>query len=112
MGRQRPKGHKPNKDKRRAWRTKRRTKDLDQIYDELQGPPIALPVDHDLPGKGQFLCVSCSRYFINEETLKSHFKTKVHKKRLKNLQTKPYEGPQEDGQEKVDNGPKLRLGQE
>lgn len=71
------------------------------------------------------MSVFLSRYFINEETLKAHFKTKVHKKRLKNLQEKPYgglspsplpllilvatTGPQEDGQEKVDNGPRLRL---
>jgi len=57
MGRQKPKqGHKPNKDKRRAWKTKRRTKDLDQIYAELQQEPKALPIDHDLPGKGKCAC--------------------------------------------------------
>ncbi len=49
-----------------------------------------------------------SRYFIDEQTLKDHFKTKAHKKRLKELATEPYGGPEQDGLVKVDNGPKLR----
>lgn len=30
------------------------------------------------------------RYFINREALKSHFKSKPHKKRLKSLELEPY----------------------
>lgn len=30
------------------------------------------------------------RYFIDEFTLNQHFKTKPHKKRLKQLETEPY----------------------
>eukprot|EP00005_Dracoamoeba_jomungandri_P001138 CAMPEP_0174259602 /NCGR_PEP_ID=MMETSP0439-20130205/8413_1 /TAXON_ID=0 /ORGANISM="Stereomyxa ramosa, Strain Chinc5" /LENGTH=72 /DNA_ID=CAMNT_0015343565 /DNA_START=172 /DNA_END=390 /DNA_ORIENTATION=- len=61
----------------------------------------------DLPGKGEFYCMHCARYLINEATLEAHFKSKPHKKRVKALKEKPYGGPIEDGQLKVDNGPKI-----
>lgn len=36
-------------------------------------------------------CVFHSRrYFINKETLLGHFRTKAHKRRLKNLELEPY----------------------
>lgn len=31
-----------------------------------------------------------SRYFINQRALEDHFNTKVHKRRLKALETEPY----------------------
>lgn len=41
-------------------------------------------------GGGEFLCVECARHFISEQTLKEHTKTKVHKRRLKQLKDDPY----------------------
>jgi bud site selection protein 20 len=121
MGRQRPKRvHKNDKSISKAHRTRRRTKgtkfkssdltlsDLDQIYNEIKQGKVRTPLDLDLPGQGQFFCPSCSRYFINEPTLHSHLKSKPHKKRVKALKEPPYEGPEQDGQLKVDHGPRLR----
>lgn len=47
-------------------------------------------VDLDLPGAAQHYCLHCARYFINEQSLNEHFKTKVHKRRLKALELEPY----------------------
>lgn len=80
---------------------------MDQIYSEIQAGKVTTPLDLDLPGSGQFICVHCARYFIDENSMKDHFKTKLHKKRMKNLSVEPYGGPEQDGQIKVDNGPKL-----
>lgn len=47
-------------------------------------------VDLDKPGGAQHYCVHCARYFINTNALQDHFKTKVHKRRLKALELEPY----------------------
>lgn len=47
-------------------------------------------MDLDLPGSAQHYCIHCARYFIDEQALKDHFKTKVHKRRLKALELEPY----------------------
>lgn len=47
-------------------------------------------VDLDLPGAAQHYCLHCARYFIDEHALSEHFKTKVHKRRLKALELEPY----------------------
>lgn len=47
-------------------------------------------MDLDLPGAAQHYCLHCSRYFIDEKALTEHFKTKVHKRRLKALELEPY----------------------
>lgn len=47
-------------------------------------------VDFDKPGNAQFYCLHCARYFINSGALQEHFKTKVHKRRLKALENEPY----------------------
>lgn len=47
-------------------------------------------VDLDLPGAAQHYCLHCARYFIDEKSLNDHFKTKVHKRRLKALELEPY----------------------
>lgn len=44
----------------------------------------------DKPGNAQHYCIHCARYFINEQALQDHFKTKVHKRRLKALELEPY----------------------
>ncbi|QDZ25336.1 hypothetical protein HOP50_16g78840 [Chloropicon primus] len=40
-------------------------------------------LDDDIPGCGKFFCAVCARYFANEESLRSHNKTKKHKRRHK-----------------------------
>jgi len=47
-------------------------------------------VDLDKPGSAQFYCVHCARYFINDQALQEHFRTKVHKRRLKALELEPH----------------------
>ena len=47
-------------------------------------------VDLDVPGAAQNYCLHCARYFIDQQALTEHFKTKVHKRRLKALEVEPY----------------------
>ena len=84
-----------NKQYQRTRKTKNKTKDLDQIFDDLKPENIIKlqtqqPIDEDLPGLGQFYCVFCSRYFIGQSSLDTHYKTKEHKKRLKRTKEEPY----------------------
>lgn len=66
---------------------------MDKIYDDMhEGRKEVLPVDLDLPGQGQIYCVSCARYFKDEEVLGQHQRTKVHKRQLKRLQEEPHRG--------------------
>ncbi|KAK9870893.1 hypothetical protein WA026_009849 [Henosepilachna vigintioctopunctata] len=79
---------------KRRWRTKRRTKDLDEINEDIKSENceklLNQEVDYDKPGSAQHYCVHCARYFINDQALTEHFRTKVHKRRLKALETEPY----------------------
>uniref|UniRef100_A0A915DD06 Uncharacterized protein n=1 Tax=Ditylenchus dipsaci TaxID=166011 RepID=A0A915DD06_9BILA len=54
---------------------KRKGKDLDEILEDLKPEKIAKlqnqEIDLDLPGDGQFYCVQCNRYFIDQATQKS-----------------------------------------
>jgi len=47
-------------------------------------------IDLDKPGNAQFYCLHCARYFITDQALNEHFRTKVHKRRLKALESEPY----------------------
>lgn len=47
-------------------------------------------MDLDKPGSAQFYCLHCARYFVSDHALQDHFKTKVHKRRLKALELEPY----------------------
>ncbi|KXS13882.1 hypothetical protein M427DRAFT_359174 [Gonapodya prolifera JEL478] len=82
------------RDTYRMTKTKRRTKDLDQIQDDLKPENLARLLatepDPELPGQGQFLCVECSKHFINDTALVAHRKTKLHKKRVKDLKVPAY----------------------
>eukprot|EP00298_Acanthocystis_sp_HF-20_P028571 c7341_g1_i1.p1 GENE.c7341_g1_i1~~c7341_g1_i1.p1 ORF type:complete len:125 (+),score=42.11 c7341_g1_i1:25-399(+) len=100
-------------------RKKRRSngETLDQTYPQMQ--PEALKkrkpheIDADLPGFGQFYCVPCSRYFVDEPTLLVHSQSKFHKKRLRQLKERPYdhdEALRAAGSGGIDNGPKLNRG--
>lgn len=47
-------------------------------------------MDLDKPGSAQHYCVHCARYFIDDHALQDHFRTKVHKRRMKALEIEPY----------------------
>ncbi|CAD5190127.1 unnamed protein product [Musa acuminata subsp. malaccensis] len=70
-----------------------------------------LPLDEDLPGMGQFYCLHCDRYFASEDVRDEHFRSKRHKKRVKQM-SGPAPHTQLDadlaaGMGMPDNGPKL-----
>lgn len=95
----------------RKYRVRNRTRDLDQVRnvnaigatcssqelfqidDDIQKKSEELinqPVNLEQTGMAQFYCVHCAKYFINDQAMQSHFKTKVHKRRLKALELEPY----------------------
>lgn len=79
----------------KRYKTKRRTKDLDLIYDELTNPTkiqklLNQPLDETKPGLGQHYCIHCAKYCETAIALKTHLKTKVHKRRVKELKDVPY----------------------
>jgi bud site selection protein 20 len=78
------------RDNSRKARTRARTRDLDQIFDDIK-KPLTFEQDTELPGLGQFYCHECARHFISLDSLTAHKSTKLHKKRVKVLLTeKPY----------------------
>uniref|UniRef100_A0A8C5M9J9 Zinc finger protein 593 n=1 Tax=Leptobrachium leishanense TaxID=445787 RepID=A0A8C5M9J9_9ANUR len=87
-----------NSDKKKSisklWKTKRRVKDLDQIHCDLRPENakrlLNQEVDYQLPGNAQHYCLHCARYFADLKTLQEHFRTKVHKRRIKELKVEPY----------------------
>ncbi|KAK4799364.1 hypothetical protein SAY86_024729 [Trapa natans] len=86
------------------------------VYEELNKPEEQrrpLPVDEDLPGMGQYYCLHCDRYFSNVAVRDEHFKTKRHKKRVKQMMgPTPHTQVDADlaaGMGMPDNGPKLML---
>jgi bud site selection protein 20 len=89
MGRLRRKGT-PGKNKT-LYRNKTKRgykRDLDQIvYEDLLTEATHALLNQtqqeDKPGLGQYYCVTCARYFIAEQALTVHYKTKEHKKRFK-----------------------------
>ncbi|XP_073240507.1 zinc finger protein 593-like [Porites lutea] len=95
MGRLRRKRmHKNDKHLKKKYRTKRRTKDLDQIHVDMQPQNTAKlksqEVDMDLPGAGQYYCIQCARYFVDDKSLKDHIRSRVHRKKVKMLKEVPY----------------------
>lgn len=77
----------------RRWRVRNRRRDLDQIDEDLRTQSAQLinqPVDLEKPGFAQFYCVHCAKYFTDDQAMQAHFRTKVHKRRLKALETEPY----------------------
>eukprot|EP01092_Planopodium_desertum_P002788 TRINITY_DN1439_c0_g1_i1.p1 TRINITY_DN1439_c0_g1~~TRINITY_DN1439_c0_g1_i1.p1 ORF type:complete len:163 (+),score=2.51 TRINITY_DN1439_c0_g1_i1:39-491(+) len=101
-------GSHKSKTTKKLTKTRRRTRDLDQLFDDLHSSKRKeqlTEINPDLPGLGQHYCVSCGRYFIGEEVLKEHFKTKAHKQMLKKLKKEPYRGPEE----RIDKGKSVRV---
>ena len=91
-GPQKKKKKKPPSTHSQKFGTKRRTRDIDQVHEDLQdtskfdNPKF----DEDLPGEGQFYCICCARHFETDKALQSHFKTSIHKRRLKKAKEDPY----------------------
>lgn len=86
--------HCNNKELHHKYKTKRRTKDLDQIQGDLKPENkhrlVNQPLDEDLPGLGQHYCVECSRYYIDERTLTEHRRGREHKRRIRDLKVPAY----------------------
>ncbi|KAF7242376.1 hypothetical protein EYD10_11209 [Varanus komodoensis] len=78
----------------RQWKAKRRRRDLDQIHQDMlpenSSKLLRQEPDPDMPGSAQHYCLHCARYFIDLKSMKDHFRSKVHKKRLKQLSEEPY----------------------
>ncbi|KAA6408959.1 MAG: C2H2 finger domain-containing [Lasallia pustulata] len=79
----------------RRSKTKRRTRDLDQVHADLRSPKhlaqhkTTKPAE-DLPGLGKWYCVECAKWFEGEHSLVQHRKGKNHKRRIRALRTEPY----------------------
>ena len=70
---------------------KSRSKDLDQIQDELKKPKtLATKYDEDLPGGGLYYCLYCDRYMPDQATLEIHQKCKIHKMNVKKANEEQY----------------------
>ncbi|RMZ88295.1 hypothetical protein DV736_g4469, partial [Chaetothyriales sp. CBS 134916] len=74
----------------RRSKTKRRTRDLDQVKADLQNPRhLALHKEtkaaEDLPGLGLFYCIECAKYFGDSHALNEHRRGKNHKRRVRLL---------------------------
>ncbi|KAI0002373.1 hypothetical protein F4779DRAFT_131376 [Xylariaceae sp. FL0662B] len=81
--------------KRTLTKTRRKTRDLDQIKADLLSPKhLAQFKDtkttEDLPGLGKWYCTECAKWFESEVSLVLHGKGKPHKRRVKQLQEEPY----------------------
>ncbi|CED84601.1 bud site selection-related protein [Phaffia rhodozyma] len=100
MGRlRRSRTHKAQRDVHRAARTRARTRDLDLIQkhdlDPMNRKKLeAQELDEDKPGLGQHYCVECARYMETDAALKTHWTTKLHKRRCKTL-LEPAHTPEE-----------------
>ncbi|KAK7687668.1 hypothetical protein QCA50_008883 [Cerrena zonata] len=96
MGRlRRSRAHHARRDVHRASRTRVRTRDLDQIQHIDLDPKNrarleAQPLDYELPGLGQHYCVECAKHYETDAALVSHWKSKVHKRRVKALKEPAY----------------------
>jgi hypothetical protein len=101
MGKPQNRGSNTTKNKayKKARRTRRRTKDVDQIQDEIALHSVGklkTDLDPDLPAMGQISCLPCARYFLSAEVLANHCRTKDHKKRLKTVAEPPYSQAESD----------------
>ncbi|GMH92298.1 hypothetical protein TrVE_jg2130 [Triparma verrucosa] len=86
---------------KRACLTKNRSKDLDQIQDEVIAAKASGDVtlstlssvefDDDLPGGGQFFCWETSRHFPDLKSLTDHKKTREYKRRVKQIKEEKYD---------------------
>jgi len=87
--------HKAQRDVRRATRTRARTKDLDQIQlvdldPKNRAKLEAQEIDYEKPGLAQHYCVECAKYYETDSALRSHWRSKIHKRRCKALKEPAY----------------------
>lgn len=73
-----------------VWRLSFEINMLNHLFSENADKLLNQEVDLDVPGAAQNYCLHCARYFIDQQALNEHFKTKVHKRRLKALELEPY----------------------
>lgn len=99
----RKKYHRGDTHLKKGWRTKRRKRDLDEVSFKYVKVRLTLLSNHvvlllqidvdlkeenaekllnqkadlDKPGQAQFYCIHCARYFIDNQALQDHFRTKV-----------------------------------
>ncbi|KAH9455875.1 hypothetical protein MJO28_005913 [Puccinia striiformis f. sp. tritici] len=120
MGRlRRSRTHSSAKSQIKSRKTKRYTRDLDQIAIDMElaqairsvktsktdlqssfvvpqafgstsHPTVTGEVDEDTTGCGKFPCVECARFFVDSRSLTEHQRGKVHKRRVKELAAGPY----------------------
>lgn len=81
--------------KRTLTKTRRKTRDLDQIKADLLSPRHLsqhkeTKLVEDLPGLGRWYCVECAKWYDTETNLVVHRKGKPHKRRVKQLREAPY----------------------
>ncbi|RYP40365.1 hypothetical protein DL768_010636 [Monosporascus sp. mg162] len=81
--------------KRTLTKTRRKTRDLDQIKADLRSPKHLAQfketkASEDLPGLGKWYCTECAKWFETEVSLVVHKKGKPHKRRVKQLREEPY----------------------
>lgn len=73
----------------RMVKTKRRTKDVDEILEMLSPENVEKIRNRDpdplLPGDGMHFCIICDRYFISAEALETHKATGKHKFQVKRV---------------------------
>jgi len=79
----------------RASRTRARTKDIDQIQlvdldPKNRAKLEAQELDYEKPGLAQHYCVECAKYYETDFALRSHWRSKVHKRRCKVLKEPAY----------------------
>ncbi|KKY25087.1 putative c2h2 finger domain-containing protein [Phaeomoniella chlamydospora] len=79
----------------RRIKTKRRTRDLDQVKKDLNTPKHlaqykATKAAEDLPGLGRFYCTECAKWFEGEHNLVEHRRGKNHKRRVRELRAQPH----------------------
>ncbi|ETW06511.1 hypothetical protein H310_02743 [Aphanomyces invadans] len=87
--------HCKKKGYKRAHATKSRSRDIDQIQDDLKkeeetGVKMTFELDEDLPGLGQYYCTPCGRHFITANARDVHIASKVHKRRMKDVAQEQY----------------------
>ncbi|KAI1847699.1 hypothetical protein JX265_009128 [Neoarthrinium moseri] len=81
--------------KRTLTKTRRHTRDLDQIKADLLSPKHLsqwkeTKATEDLPGLGKWYCTECAKWFDTESSMVLHQKGKPHKRRVKQLKEEPY----------------------
>lgn len=72
--------------KRTLTKTRRKTRDLDQIQNDIISTKHlanykGTKAQEDLPGLGRHYCVECARWFETSTTLLAHKRAKPHKRR-------------------------------